>query len=400
MRIHFGIPFLRAVKPLVIPLSLCAALLIPACGRNNRIQQKTLQQKMEQGDILDKKLIGAGLAPKASSELIRALTSATDFRPTNCRIGDTFEVSVTTFGTWVSFRYNTQGFDYYVVSKNQAGASTAAKFQIESRKTVVSDTGVIQTSLWDSMAALKIPEGIIWDFTDIFQWEIDFLTEPRVGDKFKLLREQIMTKDGKVMKGGKILAGQYIASGRIYDAVLFTYPDGTSEYYTPKGETLKRAFLKAPLSFRRISSGFTRKRWHPVLKYYRPHLGIDYAAASGTPIQAIGDGTVTFAGWKGGFGRHIIIRHANGYVSYYGHLSKIAPGVRPGARVSQGKWIGNVGSSGISTGPHLDFRISLNGSFINFRNIRVPAAQNLPAKYKESFREQTKDLLTKLAEIR
>lgn len=397
MPTHFLSNFIRTARILILLLAAGAVIFTASCGRPKLIQ-KPAQGKIESGDILDKKLVAAGLQPRSSSELIKVLTSGTDFKASRCAVGDTFEVSITTFGTWMSFRYNTQGFDYYEVKRNEDGTLSASKLQLESKKEVIAETGTIQTSLWESMIAAKIPPEVIMSFTDIFQWEIDFLTEPRVGDKYKLIREQVLLKNGKAMKGGRILAGQYIASGQIYDAVLFTYPDGSTEYFTPKGGALKKAFLKAPLSFRRISSGFTKRRFHPVLKYYRPHLGIDYAAASGTPVDSIGDGFVAFAGWKGGFGKQVIIRHANGYVTYYGHLSKI--NVKTGNRVAQGQMIGRVGSTGLSSGPHLDFRISLNGSFMDFRKLKTPSAKNLPSKYKEAFRQQTKSLLTKLAEIR
>ncbi|MFH1369423.1 MAG: M23 family metallopeptidase [Elusimicrobiota bacterium] len=376
---------------------LSLAVVFSACGRHT--QQKNLQGKIKQGDILDKILTNSGLTPQSSSELIKTLTSATDFNARNCKIDDTFELAITTFGTWISFRYNTQGFDYYTVERTREGKILAEKMQVESKKILQADTGVIQSTLWDAMISKKISGETIMNFTEVFQWEIDFLTEPRAGDIFKIIREQIVSKSGKILKE-EILAGRYTASGHMYDAVLFTDPEGNKSFYTPKGEALKKAFLKAPLSYRRISSYFSKRRFHPVLKYVRPHLGIDYAAQSGTPVDSIGDGTVVSSGWKGGFGRQVIIRHANGYVTYYGHLSRISPGIRSGARVTQGRQIGNVGSSGLSTGPHLDFRISQNGVFKNFLDIKIPPAKNVPNKYKKLFHQQTKDLLTKLAKIR
>jgi murein DD-endopeptidase MepM/ murein hydrolase activator NlpD len=372
------------------------AAFMASCG-NRTAPPKLTQGELSPGDTLAASLSETDLSPAAAAEITKNLQKV--FNTKYCMPGDSYDVFITTRGDWAGFRYNTQGFDYYLLEKNGSGNITAQKLVLEAKKVRSTEQGTLQTTLWEAMKKKGVPDDVIFNFTDIFAWDIDFLTDPRVGDTFKVIREKLVAKNGKTLSG-KILAARYTASGQIYDAVLFTDPDNNSDYYTPKGEAMRRAFLKAPLSFRRISSRFTLKRRHPILKYVRPHLGIDYAAPSGTQVSSIGEGTVLFAQRKGGFGNQVAIRHPNGYVSYYGHLKGFAKGVRAGVRVAQNKVIGYVGSTGLSTGPHLDFRITKNGSFVNFLALSIPHAQNVPDKYKEQFHAASTGLLSKLAEMR
>lgn len=374
-----------------------AIALLASCGRR-ALPPKLTQMELSSGDTLAGSLSETELSPQSAAEITKNLQKV--FNTRYCMPGDGYDVYITTWGDWTSFRYNTRGFDYYLLEKSPQGV-TAQKLALEAKKVISTESGTLQTTLWGAMEEKGVPEDVIFNFTDIFAWDIDFLTDPRPGDTFKLIREKLVAKNGKTLNG-KILAARYTASGQIYDAVLFTDPENRSDYYTPKGEAMRRAFLKSPFIFSkvRISSKFTLKRWHPVLKYFRPHLGIDYAAPSGTPVSSIGEGTVAFAARKGGFGNQIAVRHPNGYVSYYGHLKGFAKGIRGGARVTQGKVIGYVGSTGLSTGPHLDFRITKNGVFMNFLKLSLPHAQNVPGNYRQQFREATRDLLVKLAEMR
>lgn len=214
----------------------------------------------------------------------------------------------------------------------------------------------------DPLLALKL--------SDIFAWDIDFTTDLREGDSVRLVVEELWL-DGEFKKYGDVLAAQFFNDGQVYHAYRFDR-GGRADYYDGRGNSLKRAFLKAPLSYRRISSGFSSKRVHPVLKTRRPHLGVDYAAPAGTPVSAVGDGTVVFAGWKGQNGNLVILRHPGGYRTYYGHLSRIVRGLRSGSKVAQGQVIGAVGRSGLATGPHLDYRIKKDGRFLNPLSLDLP----------------------------
>jgi murein DD-endopeptidase MepM/ murein hydrolase activator NlpD len=205
----------------------------------------------------------------------------------------------------------------------------------------------------------------------IFGWDLDFYTDPRPGDTFRVVVEKKLLANGELLSYGRILAAEYKNAGRPYGAVLFRDVSGAPAYFTPEGKSMKKAFLHSPLKFAApITSHFSAHRFHPILKEYRPHLGIDYAAPTGTPVQTIGEGRVIFAGMKGGAGNLVEIQHTNGYTTYYMHLSRVL--VRSGQRVEQGQSIGLVGMTGLATGPHLDFRIQKQGQFLNFERLPLP----------------------------
>ena len=233
------------------------------------------------------------------------------------------------------------------------------------------------------------------NLSDIFAWDIDFTTALRKGDTFRMLVEGLY-RDGEFKKYGNILAAEFVNDGVLSRAYRFEV-DGRADYYDAEGRSLRKAFLKAPLSFRRISSGFSKSRLHPVLKIRRAHNGTDYVAPKGTPVSAIGNGQVLAAGHQGGYGKLVVIRHPNGYKTFYGHLSGIAKGVRKGAGVTQGQLIGYVGSTGISTGPHLHFEMRVNDRPVNPRKVEIPAGQPVPEALIASYRAARDGLAGQLA---
>lgn len=251
--------------------------------------------------------------------------------------------------------------------------------------------GEIKSSLWDSMIARGLPPGLVLEFADVFAWNIDFLTETRDGDHFSVLWEDVHSATGRLVSS-RIAAAFY--EGRETGRKSAIFHKGA--YYTEKGEAMQRMFLRAPLAYRRISSYFSKRRFHPVLRIFRPHLGIDYAAPTGTPVSAIADGRVIFAGRKGGFGNYVEIAHSSGYVSGYGHLSRFAKGVRRGVHVRQGDLIAYVGATGLASGPHLDFRLRHNGNFENFLKIKNVSASGLSGGRLAEFRREAKQLLEEL----
>jgi murein DD-endopeptidase MepM/ murein hydrolase activator NlpD len=244
-------------------------------------------------------------------------------------------------------------------------------------------TGRVRQSLYQAMMEAEgdIPRderGRVVDLLAdrIFAWKIDFSRDLRPDDSFRILYERMVRPDGTA-RSGKILAVELDLNGRRHDAFLFS-ANGSEDYFDRDGESLRRAFLRAPLEFRRISSAYSNGRFHPVLKRVRPHNGIDYAAAAGTPIRAVGDGTVTRAGWGGGYGNVVEIRHQRGYSSLYAHMRGFAPGVRAGSRVKQGDLIGYVGSTGMSTGPHLHYEFHVNGRPVNPTSVRYLTGDPVP----------------------
>jgi murein DD-endopeptidase MepM/ murein hydrolase activator NlpD len=246
--------------------------------------------------------------------------------------------------------------------------------------------GTIRDSLYHSAAADGIDVDLVASLADIFAWDIDFFVDLRPGDHYSVLYEQRF-RHGVLVGTGRILAARFDNADTQYQAYLYQVPGGQSGYYDADGRSLRRQFLKSPLRYTRISSGFSRHRLDPILKVYRPHLGIDYAAPTGTPVAAVGDGRVVFAGWNKGFGRCVEIRHNHLYSSAYGHLSRFAAGVRAGASVHQGQIIGYVGSSGWATGPHLDFRFKEAGRPVNPLRMRFPSTDPVPREHLAVFRE-------------
>ncbi len=240
-------------------------------------------------------------------------------------------------------------------------------FQYETRVETVS--AVIQSSLFASLADIGEKDQLALDLAEIFGSDIDFNTDIQKGDSFRILVERKYL-DGEFKKNGSILGAAFVNSGKEFIGILFEDENGKPAYYSPDGKALKKSFLKSPLKFGRITSKFSLARRHPILKIVRPHLGVDYAAPVGAPVQSVGSGVVVSAGRSGASGKMVTIRHSGGYVTKYLHLSRIA--VKPGERVGQGDVIGNVGSTGLSTGPHLDFRVFKNGKAINPQKVIFP----------------------------
>ncbi len=249
---------------------------------------------------------------------------------------------------------------------------------------LVSIDGRINDSLSVALAEANEGFSLAYSITRIFSDKIDFFSDVQKGDSFKLLVEK-KYKDGKFVKYGKTLAAFFVNRNKEYTAFRFEDTKGHSAYFDERGHALQGLLLKSPLDYTRISSGYTMNRRHPILGVVRPHQGIDYAAPSGTPIVSIGDGTVTFVGWKGGYGKTIVVRHTNGIESQYAHMRGYAKVAKKGAKVSKGQTIGYVGSTGLSTGPHLDFRVKQNGKFINPASVVSEAIPPLRGDEKDNF---------------
>ncbi|OGR50734.1 MAG: hypothetical protein A2049_11100 [Elusimicrobia bacterium GWA2_62_23] len=333
---------------------------------------------------LDLVLKAEGLDDAARYRLSKALSSSLNLR--RLRPQDTYSISFSTWGSVLSLSVTRDLKDYLLVPETGGGYEVSVR-QVEIKTSAAKAAGAIRSSLWESMSAAGVPPAVILDYADIFSWSVDFLTETRDGDRWAVAWAYRTDPAGKVVSQS--------VSAAFYDGAETgrkTAAAHSGGYYDENGESLRSMFLRAPLHYRRISSYFTNRRYHPVLKYFRPHHGIDYAAPSGTPVSAVADGTVTFAGWKGGNGRLIVIRHGSGYESTYGHLSRYAKGVRKGRRVSQGDVIGYVGSSGLSSGPHLDFRVKLNGTPLNFLKMKYRSSGSVSGTARRAVAEAIRQL--------
>lgn len=272
---------------------------------------------------------------------------------------------------------------------------TAQEMRKDLETRVAEASGTINDSLFVDGQAAGLSDAQIMELANIFGWDIDFALELRKGDHFSLVYEE-QYLDGKKYRDGPILAAEFVNRGTVYHAIRFEDDKGDVGYYDTDGSSKRRAFIRTPVKFARISSRFTTHRWHPVLKKWRSHKGVDYAAPTGTPIRATGAGRVVFRGWKGGYGRVVIIKHGSKYTTLYGHMSRFNSKVVAGTRVKQGQVIGYVGQSGLATGPHLHYEFRVNGVHRNPLTVKLPKSQPLPKAELARFRQVSNPLLAKL----
>ncbi len=255
-------------------------------------------------------------------------------------------------------------------------------------------SGSIDSSLFEDGLAAGLSESVILRLVEIFGWDIDFAQQIHAGDSFAVIYEE-KTWHGQKLADGPILAAEFINQGKTYRAVGFRNVRGQMEYYSPEGLSLRRAFLRTPVEFSRISSRFAM-RLHPVLKTWRAHTGVDYAAPTGTPVRATAAGRIAALGWNGGYGKAITLRHGGAYSTLYGHLSRFHPALRVGSQIEQGQVIGYVGSTGLATGPHLHYELHVNGKYQNPLTFKFPGAAPIPAEHKQTFLQTVSTLGTRL----
>lgn len=255
--------------------------------------------------------------------------------------------------------------------------------------------GAIKGALLSATAEAGLPYGLAIDMANIFGYDIDFAQDLRTGDQFELIYEE-KTLDGKAIGTGHILSARFTNRGKVYTAVRYTDKNGHSSYYSADGSSLRKAFIRTPVDFARISSRFSNGRKHPILNKIRAHKGVDYAAPRGTPIKAAGDGRVTLAGRNGGYGNTVVIKHGQRYQTLYAHMQGFAKGIRSGSTVKQGQIIGYIGTTGLSTGPHLHYEFRVNGVHVDPLSQKLPAADPIQASEKQRFLALSKTLLAKL----
>lgn len=378
----------RSNEPLFqFPEPMIQASLVSQSGLESVYEDIITKGHFHRGKALYNVLSEASLTPPQIVDISKSLKKI--INPRTLKSSDYFELLQAPDGTFQELKI-VRGLKQFIVKTStelKEGAAPRSILSVLTEKVPLTKqekkyAGEIKDSLWMSMRQQGLSPQLIMNFSDIFAWNIDFLTEPRNGDTFSVVVEEQTTPKGKV-SDQKILAALY--KGRQTGEQTAIYFE--KDYYQPNGKSLRKAFLRAPLNFRRISSGFSRKRFHPILRIYRPHLGIDYAAPTGTPVVSLGEGKVIFKGWKGGYGRFIKVRHNRTYTTCYGHLSRYAKKLKVGQKVKQGQVIGYVGSSGLSTGPHLDFRVIKNKKFVNFLKLRLPSDKRINKAKKQSFQE-------------
>lgn len=281
-----------------------------------------------------------------------------------------------------------------LIAKNDQGYSVKKiKRTPETRQ--IFRQGTIDQSLFLAGQEAGLSQSKIMELAGIFGWDVDFVLDIRKGDSFRVIYEELLL-DGKVIKDGNIVAAEFTNQGKTFQAIRYTDSEGHSNYYTPEGDSMRKAFLRTPVDFARISSRFNPNRKHPIFKTSRPHRGVDYAAPTGTPIKSSGDGKVIYAGTKGGYGKVVIVQHGQKYTTLYAHMSRIKPGMKRGLRVSQGQIIGYVGSTGYATGPHLHYEFRVNGAHRNPLTVPLPQASPLPKQELAKFNPLATEMLAQL----
>jgi murein DD-endopeptidase MepM/ murein hydrolase activator NlpD len=338
-----------------------------------RLQQQVVrftEHALPKGLAFAASLEGMGVNAPTAARIVVSAQPVFDFR--YLRAGKQLAIGRSLLGDLREVRYTID--PEHVLSIAPQGDDFHAEIRaIPSHLETAGVSGRIDGSLFQAVTDAGENPKLAMRLASIFAFDLDFYTDPRPGDTFRVVVEKEALANGQTISYGRILAAEYNNGSRSYRAVLFRDASGHEAYFTPEGKSMKKAFLHSPLKFAApITSHFSYHRFHPILKQYRPHLGIDYGAPSGTAVRTIGDGKVIFAGPKGGNGNLVKVQHSNGYTTYYMHLSRIL--VRNGQHVAQGQNIGLVGMTGLATGPHLDFRIELSGQFLNFEKLGLPTA--------------------------
>jgi len=334
------------------------------------VRQSALASGETLGDLLGR----VGLPAPEIPAWLSAAQQVLD--PRSLPVGLVAESVSNVHGSVVSLRLTPDWRASVVVERDGDSIRARREMRPVERDLLVVD-GTVRSSLFDAMSATGESETLALELADLFQWDIDFHREVREGDTFALLVERVRS-EGTTVAYGPVIAATYTNRGKRYTAVRYAFAGSKDSYYDEHGSPLRKQFLRAPLRFSRLTSRFSLSRMHPILGQRMPHWGVDYAAPVGTPVMATADGVVTFTGWRGGGGNAVEIRHAGGFVTAYLHLSRFATGIHPGARVAQGQVIGFVGTTGMSTGPHLDYRITQNGSHLNPLRVGKEPAPPLP----------------------
>jgi murein DD-endopeptidase MepM/ murein hydrolase activator NlpD len=351
------------------------------------------EERIQRGDTLGSVLARLGIDDGAAQNFLRTDPRA---RPLyQLKPGKAVRAQADEDGRLIALSYLAQDGELLTVLRIEDGFSAqsappGSTVRLELR------AGEIRSSLFAASDAVGLPDAVTMQLAEIFSGDIDFHHDLRRGNWFTVVYE-MREIDGQPAGAGKIIAAEFVNKGNVYRAFSWPRPDGGEGYYTEDGKTLRKAFMRSPVSFTRITSGFSLARFHPFLQTWRAHKGVDFAAPTGTPVHAAGDGKVTSAGWQNGYGNAVMLQHGALYSTVYAHLSRFATGIKPGARVAQGDVIGYVGQTGWATGPHLHYEFRVHNEQRDPMTIALPMAQPLPAAALSAYLERVSVLSAQLA---
>jgi murein DD-endopeptidase MepM/ murein hydrolase activator NlpD len=380
----------------ITPETITEAIALPALASASTAGMFERESVIQSGDTLSSALSRLKIDDLEIQRLLA--TDAVRQLASSIRAGKRIQATTTQDGQLLTIQFERS--DAPTLTVRRQGDSYIAEEGNELLETrVVMRSGRILSSLYGATDSAGIPDKIADQMAETFSTNIDFREDLRRGDTFSVIYT-VNYRNGEPIAAGTLLAAEFVNAGKPYRAVLFRDPFGREDYYTPEGESLKKGFLRSPLEFSRVTSNFSGSRLHPLLGYARAHTGVDFGAPTGTRVKATGDATVAFAGRKGGYGNLVILRHHNGFETYYAHLSAFASGIRPGRVISQGQVIAYVGSTGASTGPHLHYEIRIAGRPQNPMAIKLPGSPPLATAQRARFLQQTADWSDKLGMLR
>ncbi len=353
-------------------------------------------EHVQRGDTVAELLHRMNVEDTAAGEYLRRDLAATSLR--QLAVGRAVQAETAADGSLLALRYLDNSGNQVVTEKSPSGFTTSVlPAQLEQRLLML--TGEISSSLYAATDAVGLPETTANQMVEIFGGDIDFHRDLRKGDKFSVVY-QMNYSNGEPVSAGRIHAAEFINQDKTYRVVYYQPDSGHGDYYTPEGKSVRKAFLRSPLEFSRVSSGFSLSRFHPILNQWRAHNGVDYAAATGTKVRVTADGSVSFVGNKSGYGQVVIVQHQGRYTTVYGHLSRFASGLRRGQRVHQGEIIGYVGMTGLASGPHLHYEFLINGQHRNPLRVALPDATPIINVQKVAFQEATGSLIARLGLLR
>jgi murein DD-endopeptidase MepM/ murein hydrolase activator NlpD len=389
----FGIAPQTATEPVQVQEVVQAVALSPALARGEESADAYWrEERIQRGDTVGSILARLQVSDPAAVDYLR---TARDVRLLRQLVpGRTVRAITRDDGTLVSLRYlSGDGTELSVDRADTGFVAQEAMAGTDTRLLMAS--GEVATSLFAATDAAGLDDTVAVQLAEIFSGEVDFHRDLRPGDRFAVIYEGFFSA-GEMARTGRIVAAEFSSQGRLLRALYFKDRDGRDGYYTAEGRNLRKVFLRSPLEFSRISSGFSAARFHPVLQTWRAHKGVDYSAPVGTRVRATADGQVKFVGQRGGYGNVMILRHHNGYSTLYGHLSGFAKGVGVGQRVSQGDVIGYVGMTGLATGPHLHYEFRLNDVHQNPLKLAAPEAPSVSRETRAQFEQATRPLIDRL----
>lgn len=374
------------VQEIALPTAAQAAPSTTTFWRNERVQR---------GDTVVELLRRLNVEDEAASEYLRNFNPASSFRQLS--VGKEVQAETNAEGALLALRYLDNESNQVIIAKDGDSFKVDVKPALVEQRTFVR-TGEIQSSLFAATDEAGLPDPAANQLAEIFGGDIDFHRDLRKGDKFSVIYEMTYI-NGEAARTGRILAAEFINQGHTYRAVYFQTTSFSGDYYSPDGKSMRKAFLRSPIEFSRVSSGFTNSRFHPVLNKWRAHKGVDYASPIGTKVKVTADGVVEFVGKKGGYGNVVMINHQGRYETVYGHLSRFG-NIHKGQRVSQGEVIGYVGMTGMTSGPHLHYEFKQAGVHRDPLKVALPDGKPVSEAQKMVFVESTRDLHTRLSLLR